>query len=92
MLPIMVEENPSAERLAALGTDRWELWSCEISAFDWDYGQREVCYLLEGQVVVTPSDDGAPIEIKAGDLVVFPAGSSCHWDVLKAVRKRYRLG
>jgi uncharacterized cupin superfamily protein len=42
-------------------------------------------------VVVTP-DDGVPVEIAAGDLVVFPAGMSCCWEVLKPVRKHYRFG
>lgn len=91
MLPIMVEQNPSKERLAALGVFDWPTWSCEVSDFTWSYDQREVCYLLEGRVVVTP-DDGAPVELSAGDLVVFPAGMSCQWEVEKPVRKHYRLG
>ena len=91
MLPIMVEQNPSNERLAALGVVDWPIWSCEVSDFPWSYQQREVCYLLEGRVVVTP-EDGAPVELSAGDLVVFPAGMSCQWEVEKPVRKHYRLG
>lgn len=91
MLPIMVEQNPSPTRLEALGVFNWPIWSCEVSDFPWHYDQREVCYLLEGKVVVTP-EDGAPLELEAGDLVVFPAGMSCQWEVEKAVRKHYRLG
>lgn len=91
MLPIMVEQNPSSERLEALGVFNWPIWSCDVSAFLWSYEQREDCYLLEGKVVVTP-EDGAPVELAAGDLVVFPAGMSCQWDVSHAVRKHYRLG
>lgn len=92
MLPIMVEQNPTPERLEQLGVVDWPLWSCEVSVFDWVYDQREVSYVLEGEVVVTPADDGAPVEIAAGDLVVFPAGLSCRWEVLKPVLKQYRLG
>lgn len=91
MLPIMVERKPSPERLEQLGVLSWPVWSCEVSEFPWSYSQREVCYLLEGEVVVTP-EEGAPIELSAGDLVLFPAGMSCHWDVLQPVRKHYRLG
>lgn len=91
MLPIMVEQNPSRERLEALRVFDWPIWSCEVSDFPWSYQQREVCYLLEGKVVVTP-EGGAPVELSAGDLVVFPAGMNCQWEVEKAVRKHYRLG
>ena len=47
--------------------------------------------LLEGEVTVTP-DGGEPVKFGAGDLVVFPAGMACRWDVHKAVRKHYRFG
>jgi len=92
MLPIMVEQDPTAERLEQLGVLGWPVWSCEVSEFPWQYDQREICYLLEGQVVVTPVEDGAPVELAAGDLVVFPAGMSCRWEVLQPVRKHYRFG
>lgn len=91
MLPIMVEQNPTSQRLEALGVLLWPVWSCEVSVFPWSYEQREICYLLEGKVVVTP-EDGAPVEFSAGDLVVFPAGMNCQWEVEQAVRKHYRLG
>ena len=91
MLPIMVEQEPTRERLEQLGVFGWPVWSCEVSVFSWNYEQREVCYLLEGEVVVTP-EEGVPVELAAGDLVIFPAGLSCQWDVLKPVHKHYRFG
>ena len=30
--------------------------------------------------------------IKAGDLVEFPAGLSCEWEITKSIKKHYRLG
>jgi uncharacterized protein len=92
MLPIMVEQQPADERLEQLGVKDWAVWSCEVAQFPWQYDQREVCYLLEGQAVVTPADGGAPVEIGVGDLVVFPAGMSCQWEVLQPLRKQYRIG
>jgi uncharacterized cupin superfamily protein len=91
MLPIMVEQQPSQKCLDRLGVSSWPVWSCEVSEFSWHYEQREVCYLLEGEVVVT-GDEGASVDIAAGDLVSFPAGLACKWTVLKPVRKQYRLG
>ena len=47
--------------------------------------------LLEGEVTVTPEGE-EPVKFGAGDLVAFPAGMDCRWDVYKAVRKHYRFG
>jgi len=47
--------------------------------------------LLEGEVKVTP-DDGEPVEFAKGDLVEFPAGMSCTWKIIKAVKKHYNFG
>lgn len=92
MVPIMVEQSPSTERLERLGVADWPIFSCEVSEFEQTYEQRELCYLLEGMVIITSADGGAAIEVGAGDLVLFPAGSSFHWEVLQPVRKRCRLG
>jgi uncharacterized cupin superfamily protein len=91
MVPIMVEQKPSRERLEQLGVFSWPISGSEISEFLMFYEQREVCYLLEGEVIVNP-EGGAPVELTAGDLVVFPAGLNCRWDVLKPVCKHFRLG
>ena len=69
-----------------------DLTFCSIpSSFDWTYDDKETCLLLEGEVTVTP-DGGEPVKFGAGDLVVFPSGMDCRWDVHKAVRKHYRFG
>ncbi len=91
MLPVMVEQGPDRTRLEQLGVFSWPVWSCEVSEFPWTYDQREICYILEGEVIVTP-EEGAPIELSSGDLVVFPTGMRCRWDVVKPVRKHYRFG
>lgn len=90
MPDIIIEQSPDESKLAALGVASWPIWSCEVSEFPWTYDSRETCYLLEGEVVVTP-DGGKPVTIKACDLVVFPAGMSCRWNVLQPVRKHYRF-
>lgn len=77
-------EKPDAAKLASLGVSRWPIWSKEISNFPWDYSSQEIAYILEGEVTVTPVG-GAPVSFGAGDLVTFPAGLSCIWDV----KKRY---
>jgi len=44
--------------------------------------------LLEREVTVAPNE-GDPVKFGAGDLVVFPAGMDCRWDVHKTVLKHY---
>lgn len=88
---IRVTTNPSAEELEAWGVFRWPVWEKEASEFPWTYDECETCYILEGEVIVTP-DGGAPVRIKERDLVVFPAGLSCRWQILRDIRKHYRFG
>lgn len=85
---ITVERDPSENRLNQLGVSGWPIWSKEASRFPWTYDGMETCYLLAGEVIVTP-EGGEPVKIGKGDLVTFPAGLSCTWDIRQAVRKHY---
>jgi len=91
MSRIIVEHNPEASRLNELGVNSWPTWSKEVSKFPWTYGEREIAYVLEGEVVVTPNG-GEPVSFGKGDLVTFPSGMSCTWEVKKALRKHYQFG
>lgn len=88
MSAIQVEHNPAPAKLEVMGVYGWPIWEKEISRFPWAYDSKETCYLLEGEVTVTP-DGGDPVEIKRGDLVIFPAGLSCTWEIRAPVRKHY---
>lgn len=90
MAEIKVESNPSEERLNELGVRGWPIWEKEVSTFPWTYDAPETCYILEGKVTVTPGG-GEPVHIGEGDLVTFPAGMSCTWDITKPVRKHYNF-
>jgi uncharacterized cupin superfamily protein len=90
MPEIIVEHNPDASKLEKLGVLSWPIWTCEPSEFPWNYDSSETCYLLDGDVIVT-ADGGTPVAIKAGDLVVFPEGMSCRWQVIQTVRKHYHF-
>lgn len=91
MEPIEVVRAPSQTQLDELSITAWPVWEHETATFPWTYDARERCYLLEGEVVVTP-DGGLPVSFGAGDLVTFPAGMSCTWEIRRAVRKHYRFG
>ena len=69
---------------------RWPTWSCEVSTFDWEYEDRETCYILEGRVTVRTAD--GEVSFGPGDRVVFPQGLRCVWEVSAPVRKHYQFG
>jgi len=83
-------EKPSQDRLKELNVFSWAIWTKEPSSFDWQYDEKEVCYFLEGEVAVkTPFES---VFFGKGDLVTFPQGLSCTWQVEKNVRKHYKFG
>lgn len=86
----IVVTKPSDHALDELGVRAWEIWTCEAGTFDWHYEQKETCYLLEGDVTVTAKDDQATFG--AGDLVIFPEGLDCKWEVRLPVKKHYKMG
>jgi len=88
---IRVEKNPGPETLKSRGVLSWPIWTKEVSRFPWTYDEQETCFFLEGDVVVTP-DGGDPVHMQKGDLVTFPEGMSCTWDIKIPVRKHYKFG
>ncbi|MEM9162051.1 MAG: cupin domain-containing protein [Cyanobacteria bacterium P01_F01_bin.4] len=88
---ITIQPQASDADLAALGVEQWPIWEKEISEFPWTYEEAETCYFLAGEVVVTPTH-GEPVTMGKGDLVTFPAGMACTWQIRQPVRKHYRFG
>jgi len=87
---IEVVSQPDQEFLEKKGVFGWGTWGCGVSKFPWTYGENESCYLLAGQVTVTPTNGGGqPVSFGKGDFVTFPAGLSCTWDVTEAVQKHF---
>jgi hypothetical protein len=89
MSEITIEHNVSPAKLDTLAVDRWPIWEKEESTFDWSYDQEEMCYILEGEATITPHGGGEAVTIQRGDLVSFPAGLSCTWQITEAIEKHY---
>ena len=79
----------SAAEVSKMDFSSWGTWECGVSIFPWSYDATETCYILEGNVVVETVDQ--KVEFKKGDLVVFPKGLTCKWNVLNPVRKYYKF-
>lgn len=89
-LVIRCEHKPSPAKLDVIGIDGWPLWKKEPSTFPWHYEKTETCYVQRGRFIVTP-DGGEPQTFGRGDLITFPAGLSCAWEILEPVEKHYRF-
>ena len=89
-MEIKVEHQPSLAHLNQLDVFNWPIWEKEISKFTWAYDDQKVCYFLAGNVIVTPHG-GQAVQMGKGDLVTFPGGMSCVWEIISDVRKHYRF-
>lgn len=87
-MQITIENQPAQSNLDTLAVKDWPIWEKETSEFPWFYDMEEVCFILQGEVIVTP-EKGQPVHIKAGDLVTFPKGMHCRWHITQDIRKHY---
>ena len=78
----LTEEEISKQKIRT-----WPIWSCDVSEFDWEYGESESCYLLDGEVEV--QSEFETVRFSAGDFVIFPRGLKCKWKITSHVRKHY---
>lgn len=85
---LITVQKPDIAMLDSLKVANWPIWSKEESTFEWNYTAKEIAYILEGEVTVTPNG-GTPVSFGKGDLVTFEVGLECTWEVKKALKKHY---
>ena len=66
------------------------LWECTAGRFDWVFEWDEFIHVLAGQAIITV-EDGARIELNAGDTAFFPVGMKTEWYVPKWIRKTFTV-
>jgi uncharacterized cupin superfamily protein len=84
---VIVKKPSNAE---AAKCKNWPIWKCEPSSFKWEYTEKETCLLLKGKATVTDGEDS--VSFGPGDLVIFPDGLECTWNITEAVTKHYNFG
>ncbi len=90
-MPVEIKiEKLNREELEKRGVFSWPIWEKEVSRFDWKYDDIEECYFLNGKVIVE-TKDGKKVSFGKGDLVTFPKGLSCVWDIKEPVKKHYNF-
>lgn len=88
----MKVEKISQKESEKMGIKSWPIWEKDVSVFDWAYGEKETCYILEGNAIVISDDGKEKIKFCAGDLVTFNEGLKCKWKIEEPIRKHYRMG
>lgn len=90
MKRIALHHDPNREYLTDLGVYNWPIETVEVSEFPMHYEEKETCFFIEGEVIITQEDD-EPIHIGVGDLVTFPKGTECTWKVVKETRRHFNI-
>ena len=90
-MKVLISSPCSASVIIQHGINSCLIWECKPSKFQWNLDDKEICLITEGKAKIK-TQNGEIYEIKAGDLVEFPAGLSCEWEISKSIKKHYRLG
>jgi len=66
------------------------VWECTPGRWRRQVLSREFSHFVAGHCFFIP-DDGEPVELRAGDAVLFPANCHGEWDVRETVRKTFLI-
>ncbi|NIB39430.1 DUF861 domain-containing protein [Pseudomaricurvus alkylphenolicus] len=64
------------------------IWQGEPGTHRVNYTEEEVCFLLQGRVVVT-DNEGNTKELNQGDMFAIPAGFQGTWTTIESAKKLY---
>src|SRR5438552_9570674 len=68
------------------GTSYVMVWDCTAGLFNWHYNKDETLVVISGEAFIA-NEKGEERRLGPGDIVFFPAGTSCTWRVTKYIRK-----
>ncbi len=90
-MKVLIKSPCSASVIIQYGIKSWPIWEGEPSNFSWNYNDKEICLIIEGEASIK-TEAGESFFIKSGDLIEFPKGFSCEWQITKKIKKHFRLG
>ena len=85
-MKVLISSPCSASVIIQYGIKSWPIWECEPSKFQWNYDDKEICLIVEGQAIISSQNDNIYF-IKAGDLVEFPAELDWGWEINTSIKK-----
>ncbi len=62
------------------------VWECTAGRFNWHYNKDETFVVISGEAFIT-NGQGEERRLGPGDVVFFPAGTSCTWCVPTYIKK-----
>ena len=86
----IIVKKPTPESLEKLGVKTWPTLEKDPCKIDWFCDKTEASDFLAGRVIVV-TEDGQEVEVKKGDLAVFPKGLRCTWYIKEPMRKHFNL-
>jgi uncharacterized cupin superfamily protein len=89
-MPKVEKRRPNDKELEKLGVKSWGKWTSPTEDFDYEYDDREVFYVLEGEAEIDAGDQ--KVKFGPGDLVTCNPPFKCRWHVIKQIKKHYRFG
>lgn len=81
-------KKPTATEITKCKT--WPIWQKERSKFNWHYSEKETCLILEGKATVSTKTE--KVTFTKGDIVIFPEGIDCTWEIIEPIKKHYSFG
>jgi uncharacterized cupin superfamily protein len=63
------------------------LWRSEPATYDYFFATDETFYVFEGAVTIELPDRGEKLELRAGDIAYFKAGTPSTWVVTEPFKK-----
>ena len=52
-MKVIITSPCSASTIIQYGIKSWPIWECEPSKFQWNYDDKEICLLIEGQAKIS---------------------------------------
>ena len=90
-MKILIKSPCNASTIIKYGIKNWPVREYdEQRNFHCKYKEKETCLIIEGQATIKSSSQ--IYIIKSGDLVIFPVGFDCIWEIDKSIKKHYRIG
>ncbi len=91
MVKGLIKSPCNASLIIQYGIKNWPVWECAPSTFFCNYYEKEICLIIKGEAYIK-TEAGESYFIRSGDLVEFPEGFSCEWQIIKSIKKHFRLG
>lgn len=82
-----VGEYRQLEPSAGPGVLDASIWRSEPATYDYDFATDEAFHVVEGAVTIGLPETGETIELKAGDVAYFSAGTRSVWEITEPFKK-----